>query len=107
MKAESVSFNNMNKLKLIFNALATADRVEVSYHPSKTDLTQSECFVASVNFCNNTADDNFYIDIRDADEYFPPIHLYKKQLNDSFIEGNKIKVDDYVIELCKFAEHNI
>lgn len=97
----------MNKLKLIFNALATADRVEVSYHPSKTDLTQSECFVASVNFCNNTADDNFYIDIRDIDEYFAPIHLYKKQLNDSVIEGNKIKIDDYVIELYKFIEHNI
>lgn len=107
MKAESVSYNNMNKLKLIFNALATADRVEVSYHPSRTDLTQSECFVASVNFCNNTADDNFYIDIRDVDDYFAPIQLYKDKLHNSFIEGNKIKINEYVIELFKFSEHNI
>lgn len=89
----------MDKLKLIFNALATADKVEVEI--------DGDIFVASVNFCNNTADDNFYIDIRDADEYFPPIHLHKKQLNDSFIEGNKIKIDNYVIELYKFTEHNI
>lgn len=107
MKAESVSYNNMNNLKRIFNALATADRVELSYHPSKTDLTQSECFIAAVNFCNNTTDDNFYIDIRDTDEYFAPIHLYKNQLNEATIEGNKIKIDDYVIELFKFSEHNI
>lgn len=97
----------MNKLKLIFNALATADRVEVSYHPSRTDLTQSECFIAQVNFCNNTADDNFYIDFRDVDDYFAPIQLYKDKLYNSFIEGNKIKIDDYVIELFKFSEHNI
>lgn len=99
--------NNMNKLKLIFNALATADRIEVSFRLSETDLTQSECFVASVNFCNFTADDNFYIDIRDIYEYFAPIQLYKNQLNEALIEGNKIKIEDYVIELYKFTEHNI
>lgn len=97
----------MNKLKNIFNALATADRVELSYHPSKTDLTHSECFIAQVNFCNNTADDNFYIDFRDVDDYFAPIQLYKDKLQNSFIDGNKIKIDDYVIELYKFTEHNI
>ena len=97
----------MNKLKLIFNALATADRIEVSYRPSKTDLTHSECFTAQVNFCNNTADDNFYIDIRDADDYFAPVVLNKNKLQNCIIEGNKIKIDDYVIELYKFTEHNI
>lgn len=97
----------MNKLKNIFNALATADRVEVSFHPSKTDLTQSECFVASVKFFNNTADSDFYIHFRDSDEYFAPVRADKKKLENAIVEGNKIMFDNIVVELFKFTEHNI
>ncbi len=90
----------MNKLKKIYNALATADKVEVTL--------ESETFIAQVNFCNETSDDNFYIDLRDAHDELPPVKLSKKQLLNAEIVSNQIIIDsDIEIELYKYVEHEI
>jgi hypothetical protein len=101
MISNKKEFNKMNKLKKIYNALATADRIEVT-------LDGSDTFIAQVNFCNETKDDNFYIDLRDVDDDFPPIQISKKQLLDSEIVANQIIVDSITeIELFKYVEHQI
>ena len=100
MISNKKEFNKMNKLKKIYNALATADRIEVTL--------DTDTFIAQVNFCNETKDDNFYIDFRDVDDDFPPLQLSKKQLLDSEIVANQIIVDSITeIELFKLVEHCI
>jgi len=89
----------MNKLKLLFNRIVTADKVEVTH--------EDETYIAEVSFQNRTTDDNFRIDFKDEDDLFAPVNLSKKQLQDAIIEGNKINIDGILVELYKFTEYNI